>query len=193
MCPHHLCSPLNIHPAFISTSALCDSSFSSTSAMKALTVSLLVWAMVSQARAEEQSRLVQRSTPCPAGWTEIGGRCFCYVPAQLTWSQSEKNCQRKDANLASVHNANEYYEIQKMIAHATHSFGRTWLGGTDCQEEGVWLWTDGTPFDYRHCGKFDNRWWRQHCLQMNYGTNKCWDDVQCSQKHPSVCVKRSPR
>ncbi|XP_067380385.1 type-2 ice-structuring protein-like [Channa argus] len=137
-----------------------------------------------------KSRLFRRSLPCPPAWTLRDGRCFHYVPARLTWAKAEKNCQSMGANLASVHNADEYHDIQKLIAKVTHGFGRTWLGGSDCQKEGIWLWSDGTPFNYRHCGTFDNRWWRQHCLQMNYGANKCWDDVQCYHKLPSVCAKK---
>lgn len=102
-------------------------------------------------------------------------------------------------HLASVHKAQEYHDIQMMIAKASRAFGTTWLGGSDCQtviichynhsnmiylfvcfdtvffqcccvfQEGIWLWSDGTRFDFRPCGKFDNRWWKQHCLQMNYG------------------------
>lgn len=37
------------------------------------------------------------------------------------------------AHLASVHSANEYQDIQKMIVVANGGFGRTWLGGSDCQ------------------------------------------------------------
>lgn len=38
-----------------------------------------------------------------------------------------------DANLASVHSAAEYFDIQMMIVKATHGYGETWLGGSDCQ------------------------------------------------------------
>ncbi|XP_047448240.1 galactose-specific lectin nattectin-like [Mugil cephalus] len=154
--------------------------------MKSLSV--IVCALLSLGRA---AHLVKRAASCPAGWTEFDGRCFRYFPGRMTWADSEKYCETQGANLASVHNANEYHHIQFMIRKATHGFGRTWLGGSDCQKEGIWLWTDGTPFDYRECGKFDNRWWKQHCLQMNYGGNKCWDDVQCSSKLPSVCAKKA--
>lgn len=115
---------------------------------------------------------------------------YCLSPLQ-------KNCQTMGAHLASVHTADENYDIQMMIAKVTKVFGRTWLGGSDCQkvyylssqsfkyylfvylfvafvnsvlfQEGIWLWSDGTSFNYQHCGTFDNRWWKQHCLQMNYG------------------------
>ncbi|KAM9335723.1 type-2 ice-structuring protein-like [Symphorus nematophorus] len=142
------------------------------------------------ARADAKTQLVKKSVSCPDGWTAIEGRCFYYVPQELSWARAEKICLGMGANLASVHSANEYQSIQTMIAKITHGFKETWLGGSDCQLKGTWLWSDGTPFNYRHCGDFNNLFWRQHCLQMNYGANKCWDDQQCSSKRPSVCAKK---
>uniref|UniRef100_A0A4W6CA73 C-type lectin domain-containing protein n=1 Tax=Lates calcarifer TaxID=8187 RepID=A0A4W6CA73_LATCA len=162
--------------------------------MKTLVVSVLLCAMMVLSRTAGEYAVpffpLYLSTSCPNHWTEISGRCFRYVANRLNWGNAEKNCIGMGAHLASVHSANEYQDIQKMIVVANGGFGRTWLGGSDCQTEGIWLWSDGTVFDYKHCGKFDNRWWKQHCLQMNYGEHKCWDDVQCSSTLPSVCAKK---
>uniref|UniRef100_A0A3Q0R3L6 C-type lectin domain-containing protein n=1 Tax=Amphilophus citrinellus TaxID=61819 RepID=A0A3Q0R3L6_AMPCI len=155
--------------------------------MKMLTVFILVCAMVALARGDAENGLFKRSSHCPTDSITFRGRCFFYVSAKMTWGDAEKFCLTNRAHLASVHSAEEYYSIQRMIKNLTQGLGRTWLGGSDCQNEGVWLWSDGTPFDYRHKGKFDNRWWRQHCLQMNYGEQNLWDDVQCSSKLPFVC------
>ncbi|XP_034533054.1 ladderlectin-like [Notolabrus celidotus] len=67
----------------------------------------------------------------------------------------------------------------------------TWLGGSDAQHEGVWLWTDSSHFTFTHfCRGEPNNFFNQHCLQMNYGGGKCWDDVWCDKHRPSVCAKR---
>ncbi|XP_071315494.1 ladderlectin-like [Trachinotus anak] len=157
--------------------------------MKTLAVSVLLCAMVVLSSATARRSLVRRSRGCPAGWTRIQNRCYRFVPIAHSWSKSEKNCLTMGGHLASVHNADQYHAIQRMITEITHGFPNAWLGGTDCQEEGTWLWTDGTAFDYRHCGTFNNGWWNQHCLQMNYGDHKCWDDLKCSTKLPSVCAR----
>ncbi|KAK2862830.1 hypothetical protein Q5P01_002363 [Channa striata] len=124
-----------------------------------------------------KSRLFKRSLLCPAAWLEREGRCFRYVPTRLTWA--------KGREVLSGHGCKPCVCAQRrrISRHPeTHSKGHT--------REGIWLWSDGSPFNYRHCGRFDNRWWKQHCLQMNYGANKCWDDVQCYAKLPSVCAKK---
>ncbi|XP_076581163.1 galactose-specific lectin nattectin-like [Chaetodon auriga] len=159
--------------------------------MKMLKASVLVFAVMFLATASARAPR-RRWISCPRGWTNVRGRCFYYVSTMLPWAKAEQYCQTLGANLASVHNAYEYRRIQRLIWWKTHAYGRTWLGGSDCQKEGVWLWTDGTSFSYRHCGRFDNLFWVQHCLQMNYGAYRCWDDTRCSNNLPFVCAKKPP-
>ncbi|XP_026225410.1 ladderlectin-like [Anabas testudineus] len=138
-----------------------------------------------------RSELVKSSLSCSSGWSEINGRCFHYVPKTMTWAKAEKNCQSMGANLASVHNFQEYHDIQKLIATTTHEYKETWIGGSDAQQENVWLWTDGRPFHYTHwCRGEPNDSGKQHCIQMNFGDQKCWDDVGCDYYRPSVCAKK---
>ncbi|XP_028420386.1 ladderlectin-like [Perca flavescens] len=160
--------------------------------MKMLTVAALLCAMMALTRAAVKSHLVKRATSCPSGWSEFRGRCFHYFPRAMTWSNAERNCQSLGGNLASVHNVQEYHEIQRLIMSTSYEYKEAWLGGSDAQEEGVWLWSDSSLFSYQNwCpGEPDN--WRsiQHCLQMNYGEGKCWDDVGCSSLRPFVCSKK---
>lgn len=59
--------------------------------------------------------------------------CFLILHSRCL-SSRQKYCQALRANLASVHNAYEYRMIQRMIWRNTHAYGRTWLGGSDCQK-----------------------------------------------------------
>ncbi|KAK5607004.1 hypothetical protein CRENBAI_010277 [Crenichthys baileyi] len=141
---------------------------------------------------EEEVDLLQRSNPCPSGWTQINSRCFKYVPRPLSWDGAEKNCLSMGANLASVQDMNEYHQIKSVISMASSGSKETWIGGTNVQELNIWLWTDGSPFSYTHwCpGEPSNFQGNQRCLQMNYSAQKCWDDLNCSEKLPSVCGKK---
>ncbi|XP_038586855.1 type-2 ice-structuring protein-like [Micropterus salmoides] len=170
--------------------------------IKMLTVSALVCAMMVLTRAAAlpeaahengqpaKSHPVKSSTACSGRWSEFSGRCFHYVPKAMTWAQAEKNCESMGGNLASVHNLLEYHEIQRLIMSASYDYTVTWIGGSDAQEEGVWLWSDGTPFNYRSYGRFNNFQGKQHCLQINYGDDKRWDDTWCNVRLPSVCAKK---
>uniref|UniRef100_A0A3Q3JRP9 C-type lectin domain-containing protein n=1 Tax=Monopterus albus TaxID=43700 RepID=A0A3Q3JRP9_MONAL len=122
----------------------------------------------------------KRQTYCPSGWTGYKGRCFRYVPTAMTWARAERNCQSMGANLASVHSADEYHEIQKMVVTVTHAYREAWLGGTDAPQEGIWLWSDGTPFNYRHYCII-------HPVPLVPTADNCWDDVSCTIDRPFVC------
>ncbi|XP_038586863.1 type-2 ice-structuring protein-like [Micropterus salmoides] len=137
-----------------------------------------------------ESRVVKRLTLCPFGWTAFKGRCFLYVPRVMSWAAAERNCRSMGGHLASIHNIQEYHQIQTMIMRATHYQREAWIGGFDAQQEGYWLWIDGTHFGFTHwCPGEPSAYYLQHCLQMNYSDQKCWDDRQCDVHLPSVCVR----
>uniref|UniRef100_A0A7N8XYY6 Type-2 ice-structuring protein-like n=1 Tax=Mastacembelus armatus TaxID=205130 RepID=A0A7N8XYY6_9TELE len=125
-------------------------------------------------------------------WSRYRNRLFHYIPRPLTWAEAERNCQSMGGNLASVHNIWEYHEIQKVIMTASHDYKQTWIGGSNAQQNNVWLWSDGTVFHYSNwCpGEPSNFRRQQHCLQMNYSAQKCWDDLECYGHRPSVCAKK---
>ncbi|XP_059210527.1 ladderlectin-like [Centropristis striata] len=121
----------------------------------------------------------------------INSRCFLYVKQLMNWAQAERNCQSMGANLASVHEALEQDEIQRMIEDVTHGHPLTWIGGSDAEMEGTWLWTDGTPFRLTDwCTEQPDNWQgNENCLQIYKGDNKCWNDLRCDSELSSVCAK----
>uniref|UniRef100_A0A3Q2PIS3 C-type lectin domain-containing protein n=1 Tax=Fundulus heteroclitus TaxID=8078 RepID=A0A3Q2PIS3_FUNHE len=113
--------------------------------------------------------LEKRSPYCSSGWTRINGRCFRYIATPMSWSRAEKNCRSMNANLASVQNIGEYYKIQKLILMRSNKYTETWIGGSDAQQERLWLWSDGTPFRFTFwCSGKPNNLRTQNCLRMNY-------------------------
>ncbi|KAM4564439.1 type-2 ice-structuring protein-like isoform 2-T2 [Fundulus diaphanus] len=167
--------------------------------MKLLAVCVLVFSVMARTRADPvpddgstdpEVDLVQRYS-CPHGWSPIKNRCFHYVSKPMTWARAERYCVSMGAHLASVHDTNEYHQVQSLITIATYKSGETWIGGTDAQETSIWLWTDGSHLHYANwChGEPNNGGNNQHCLQMNYSGEKCWDDQSCFVRLPSVCAK----
>uniref|UniRef100_A0A8C1US38 C-type lectin domain-containing protein n=1 Tax=Cyprinus carpio TaxID=7962 RepID=A0A8C1US38_CYPCA len=84
---------------------------------------------------------------CPYGWTNFGVRCFKLFSQEVNWVTAERKCQSLDANLASVHSKIEHDFLLSLLPS---SAARCWFGLHDGEQEGEWLWTDGTPFDYTH-------------------------------------------
>ncbi|KAG7482415.1 hypothetical protein JOB18_020821 [Solea senegalensis] len=172
--------------------------------MKTLTVSALVCAVVALTAATvlpaavdktnqtAKILLVKRSASCYGGWTSLHDRCYHYVPKPMTWARAEKHCESIGGNLASIRNIMEYHDIQSLIMKSSYEYKEAWVGGSDAQENNQWLWSDGTPFHYVNwCpGEPNNYGGKQHCLQMNHGAEKCWDDYGCNARKPSVCSKK---
>uniref|UniRef100_A0A3P9N519 Galactose-specific lectin nattectin-like n=1 Tax=Poecilia reticulata TaxID=8081 RepID=A0A3P9N519_POERE len=107
---------------------------------------------------------------CPTGWSQYGKRCFLFQNTQKDWASAERTCNDFGANLASIHDNNEHDFLKKLVKTETGSFQRTWVGGHDAEKEGVWLWSDGSKFDYNKwsSGQPDNTGSNEHCLAINY-------------------------
>ncbi|XP_072544691.1 macrophage mannose receptor 1-like [Salminus brasiliensis] len=126
---------------------------------------------------------------CQNGWTLFGSRCFRIFTAAANWTDSEQNCVTMGGHLASVHSSKEYIFIQDLVLNATNSTTYTWLGGSDSAQEGVWVWTDGSAFNYSSwdSGQPDNHQNIENCLIMNWG-DTFYTITATSTAEPSTTV-----
>ena len=107
-------------------------------------------------------------------------------PSPETWDAASKVCEGKSwkgrmGYLASVHS----HEENAFILQLTD--GNPWLGGSDLDTEGEWVWSDGTPWDFSPWGRDqpNNRFGNQDCTSMRkHGT---WSDSNCAHKSGFVC------
>ena len=60
-----------------------------------------------------------------------------------TWAAARAHCQSLGGDLASIHSNATNDELYNLSRGVT-----TWLGLIDTAQEGVWVWSDGTPFDH---------------------------------------------
>ncbi|XP_073724572.1 ladderlectin isoform X2 [Misgurnus anguillicaudatus] len=146
--------------------------------MRALILLFLVFS-VESAPAEED---------CPYGWTPFGVKCYKFVSVSVDWVTAEKNCQSVDANLASVRSTIEHNFLLSLIVPPTTS---AWVGGHDGEIDGQWLWSDGSQNHFSNwCpGQPDNHGGREHCLEINYSNDRCWNDAPCSSTMSYICAK----
>ncbi|KAI5104165.1 hypothetical protein C0J45_5791, partial [Silurus meridionalis] len=107
---------------------------------------------------------------CQQNWSQFGSRCFRIFTTPTNWNDAEKNCVTMGGHLASLHNKEEYAFIQGLVLSKTGSNAETWLGATDVIQNFVWVWTDGSAFDYYNwsAGQPDNNMQSEHCLEMNF-------------------------
>ncbi|KAK9962774.1 hypothetical protein ABG768_008126 [Culter alburnus] len=124
---------------------------------------------------------------CPAGWSNFGLRCFKYFPQSVNWVTAERNCQSLGANLASAHNK---LENDFLLGLLPSSSTRAWIGAHDGEQDGQWLWTDGTVNDYTNwcSGEPNNSGGVENCLDINLNSRLCWNDAHCSSQIGYICV-----
>jgi len=124
---------------------------------------------------------------CPYGWSSYGSGCYQVQHSQQSWYDAEHHCQRRGAHLASIHSLDESLFVAGLDP------GAMWLGGTDRNHEGHWVWSDGTPFTFTGWSwtKPDNTG-GQDCLVTNFRQFPGgWDDVQCRAMKKFVCEKQN--
>jgi len=124
---------------------------------------------------------------CPYGWSFYGSSCYQVQHTKQSWYNAEYHCQRRGAHLASIHSLDESLFVAGLDP------GAMWLGGTDRNHEGHWVWSDGTPFTFTGWSwtKPDNTG-GQDCLVTNFRQFPGgWDDVQCRAMKKFVCEKQN--
>uniref|UniRef100_A0A8C6SS91 C-type lectin domain-containing protein n=1 Tax=Neogobius melanostomus TaxID=47308 RepID=A0A8C6SS91_9GOBI len=123
---------------------------------------------------------------CPRDWSQLGTRCFRFFKAEQSWTMAEKSCNNLGGNLASIRNYWENVFISGLID------GPAWLGGHDMVQDGVWMWTDGSPWDYTNWwhGEPNNYGGIEDGLEINaYGpADTFWNDNLSSRKMGYICA-----
>uniref|UniRef100_A0A8C4NYT3 C-type lectin domain-containing protein n=1 Tax=Dicentrarchus labrax TaxID=13489 RepID=A0A8C4NYT3_DICLA len=126
---------------------------------------------------------------CPPGWTQFGSRCFIFFHSPKTWIDAEHTCISAGGNLASIHSADENVFLRNLIVQVTSQHLHTWIGAHDGVQEGKWMWSDGSKFDYQRWSIGEpNNYNIEHCAEMNWGGNY-WNDSQCQHGKHFVCAK----
>ncbi|KAF3696632.1 Galactose-specific lectin nattectin [Channa argus] len=127
---------------------------------------------------------------CPTGWTQFGDHCYVFYFDAKEWAEAEVACIDIGGNLASIHTKEQYTFIKDMIKRLTGKDGPTWVGGHDAVKEGVWLWSDGSKFDFKlwPAGEPNNARGVEHCMELNYRDKP--NDTICQIKKSYVCGKR---
>ncbi|KAF6717540.1 Galactose-specific lectin nattectin [Oryzias melastigma] len=129
---------------------------------------------------------------CPPFWYSYGNRCYKYVATPMIWGDAELHCVSQGANLVSVQSNEEEAFIKTLIRNFDPAQADTWIGLSDAEKEGGWLWSDGSKITFQawHSGQPDNYKGKEHCATTNYGTTKKWNDLPCTYKYGFVCKSR---
>jgi len=114
---------------------------------------------------------------------------YFYVPIAKTWMDAEQFCQdRFGTHLASIHNEAQNSEIYGLFS------GAAWLGLSDRDNEGKWVWTDGSAYDFKNWypGEPNNWGGYEDCTTSHrWSSVKKWNDLGCSKARTFMCNRYS--
>ncbi|XP_041790155.1 CD209 antigen-like protein E isoform X2 [Chelmon rostratus] len=124
---------------------------------------------------------------CPQGWMMFGSSCYYISSQRRSWDDSRQDCVQRDADLVIIDSREE----QAFLTGFTMA---TWVGMTDREEEGTWVWVDGTPVNK------DGLQWALGQPDSAFGGEDCGDlrtmidfiglnDFNCSARNQWICEK----
>ena len=95
------------------------------------------------------------------------------------WTAGERLAVALRGNLVSIGSTVEQAFVQSTLA-ALPQGGPVWIGLNDRAAEGIFVWTDGTPFSFANWaqGEPNNSAGDEDCVQMIF--NGTWNDARCT-------------
>ena len=77
-----------------------------------------------------------------------------------------------------------------MIFLHIRKLGGPFIGGTDADKEGKWVWSDRTKMSYTKWKKDEpNNVRGEHCAVVYTRQNPNWNDIKCSVRQRFVCKR----
>ncbi|KAG7499177.1 macrophage mannose receptor 1-like [Solea senegalensis] len=128
---------------------------------------------------------------CLAGWRENVGNCYLFSNDEKSWLEANAYCLAQNSNLMSIQTIEERLWLRTQILSHTY-----WIGLNDQVTEGVWQWSDGSPFieylsQWMH-GQPDNWGDGEDCAQVNGNSHGQWMDENCADKKKYICKHVNP-
>ena len=101
---------------------------------------------------------------CDEGWEKHGDHCYLWGTETMNWTAAEDFCQEEGGHLASVASKETMDFVNAGLA--SRGLGYVWLGGNDIAKEGVWEWTDCTPWKFSLWAPEEPSNWNgiEHCV-----------------------------
>ncbi|XP_044027581.1 C-type lectin domain family 6 member A-like isoform X2 [Siniperca chuatsi] len=133
-------------------------------------------------------------SPCPAGWTPQGEKCFLFSQDRMDWISSQYRCMALGGAVATVRTEEEQVFLWKK-AQSLSQGDSYWLGLRSGGGDGGWQWSDGSlvgkgpQFWEREPDKTDSR---ELCGRLTPGDNyrTSWFTYRCSNKIRRICERR---
>ncbi|XP_078496275.1 C-type lectin-like isoform X1 [Lissotriton helveticus] len=119
-------------------------------------------------------------------WIKFGKTCYKFFPQKLTFARAEMFCRHRirGGRLASVHSRSQNNQLNGLFQAQPQL---VWLGGLYLQQDKIFIWSDGSEFNYQNWGKGQPDFYGkyEHCVQMH--ATGTWNDLSCASELAFMC------
>ncbi|XP_030018776.1 galactose-specific lectin nattectin-like [Sphaeramia orbicularis] len=119
-------------------------------------------------------------------WYRYGDSYYVYVKRAANWVTAQRLCVSYGGSLVSLRNSREEAFV-KLLAKNRYA----WIGLSDAQQAGVWLWIGGARYSYSNwCRREPSNGSSEKCTLMNVSSARCWYDIACTPSLYFICSRR---
>uniref|UniRef100_A0A4W4DYJ2 Macrophage mannose receptor 1 n=1 Tax=Electrophorus electricus TaxID=8005 RepID=A0A4W4DYJ2_ELEEL len=128
---------------------------------------------------------------CPAGWVPYASHCYSLQRSKMMWKDALAACHKEGADLASIHNIEEYSFLISQSGYSPND--ELWIGLNDQKTQNLFEWSDRTHVTFAmwvvgepsHAVNH-----REDCVLMK-GKEGKWADHMCEKEHGYICKKKA--
>ena len=122
---------------------------------------------------------------CKPGWSYLSGVCYFTSQSCKNWTESQKACQKDNANLVSVKTQEENVYVQHRL-----NGDKGWIGLNDRDTEGTFVWAGNQSSNFTYWAPHQPNDFRLnedcvHTLGVRHSFE--WNDVSCASCHNFTC------
>ncbi|KAK6185631.1 hypothetical protein SNE40_007823 [Patella caerulea] len=125
---------------------------------------------------------------CPDGWSIFREQCYKHFNKGMFWNDANQFCQQQGGLLTTAKDKLE----AEFVTSIRIPLRTIWIGLTDLEKEGEFVWSDGTPATWTNFkkGAPNNGYKQEHCVALlGEEYNNEWEDNYCGHhyRHSFVC------
>ncbi|XP_036071158.1 C-type lectin domain family 4 member M-like [Oryzias melastigma] len=120
-------------------------------------------------------------------WIYFSGSFYYISTTEKSWQDSRIDCWGRGADLIIIGSKEENEFARKFQK-------RVWIGLSDRQIEGRWIWLDGSALrkSFWYPGEPNNDGDREDCAEMKFfNKENSWNDAPCTNKYFWICEKKT--
>jgi len=127
---------------------------------------------------------------CPDGWIGNSYSCYWRSSYTATWRSARDAC----TSMSSGGTSSDLVSVQSLSENqflvATMHASDSWIGLNDLENDGTFVWTDGSSVSYTHweAGQ-PNDLLDQDCVNIIEGSSGDWDDNHCKESKSFICER----